>query len=165
MSAGTRGRQDGKWVPTFPNARYVFFKPDVDHFSRSTPIRRRVRRAGTFRESVAPILEYGKADLVSGRPVPAERFHRDRFRARPFARRLSSSSKAKANAPPSSATSGTTCCRSIIRTGISRKIRTQRRPRSAAARRSTIARRAGAGVSRSRRHAVCGSGGEGGRRI
>ena len=25
-------QKDGKWVPTFPNARYVFSKPDVDYF-------------------------------------------------------------------------------------------------------------------------------------
>jgi glyoxylase-like metal-dependent hydrolase (beta-lactamase superfamily II) len=24
-------QRDGKWVPTFPNARYVFSKPDVDY--------------------------------------------------------------------------------------------------------------------------------------
>src|SRR5262249_56948163 len=27
-------QKDGKWVPTFPNARYVFSKPDVDYFSK-----------------------------------------------------------------------------------------------------------------------------------
>ena len=39
----------------------------------------------------------------------------------------SSSSRAKASAPPSSATSGITCCRSTIRTGISRRTPTRRR--------------------------------------
>lgn len=54
--------EDGRWVPTFPNARYVFSQKeleawrDVGHenFSR-TP----------FEDSVLPIVEAGKAELVS----------------------------------------------------------------------------------------------------
>jgi glyoxylase-like metal-dependent hydrolase (beta-lactamase superfamily II) len=53
--------QDGRWVPTFPNARYVFSEKetaawrDVGHekFAR-TP----------FEDSVLPIIEAGRADLV-----------------------------------------------------------------------------------------------------
>ena len=59
--------RDGKWIPTFPNARYVFSKPDVDYFSAidSDP-KEGPAELGTFRECVVPILEHGKADLVSG---------------------------------------------------------------------------------------------------
>jgi glyoxylase-like metal-dependent hydrolase (beta-lactamase superfamily II) len=59
--------RDGKWVPTFPNARYVFNRPDIDYFSaidkdpESGPA-----EMGTFRECVIPILDAGKADIVSG---------------------------------------------------------------------------------------------------
>ena len=59
--------KDGKWVPTFPNARYVFSKPDVDYFHKAdldpktAPV-----EFGTFRECVLPIVEAGRADLVDG---------------------------------------------------------------------------------------------------
>jgi glyoxylase-like metal-dependent hydrolase (beta-lactamase superfamily II) len=60
-------QRDGKWVPTFPNARYVFSKPDVDYFSKvDADPKEGPAELGTFRECVIPILEYGKADLVSG---------------------------------------------------------------------------------------------------
>jgi len=59
--------RDGKWVPTFPNARYVFSRPDVDYFSKiDADPKEGPAELGTFRECVVPILEYGKADLVSG---------------------------------------------------------------------------------------------------
>jgi glyoxylase-like metal-dependent hydrolase (beta-lactamase superfamily II) len=60
-------QKDGKWVPTFPNARYVFSKPDVEYFSKvDADPKEGPAELGTFRECVVPILEYGKADLVSG---------------------------------------------------------------------------------------------------
>ena len=62
-------QKDGKWVPTFPNARYVFSKPDVDYFSKvDADPKEGPAELGTFRECVVPILEYGKADFVSGGP-------------------------------------------------------------------------------------------------
>ena len=61
--------RDGKWVPTFPNARYVFSKPDVDYFSKiDADPKEGPAELGTFRECVVPILEYGKADLVGCEP-------------------------------------------------------------------------------------------------
>jgi glyoxylase-like metal-dependent hydrolase (beta-lactamase superfamily II) len=48
--------RDGKWVPTFPNARYVFSKLDFDYFAK----------LDTFRECVIPVVEAGRADLVTG---------------------------------------------------------------------------------------------------
>ena len=58
-------QKGGKWVPTFPNARYVFSKPDVDYFSAiDADPKEGPAELGTFRECVVPILEYGKADLV-----------------------------------------------------------------------------------------------------
>jgi len=59
--------RDGKWVPTFPNARYVFSKPDVDYFQKlDVDPKTAPAEFGTFRECVLPILEAGRADLVSG---------------------------------------------------------------------------------------------------
>ena len=59
--------RDGRWVPTFPNARYVFSKPDFDYFQRldidpALP----PAESGTFRECVVPVVEAGRADLVTG---------------------------------------------------------------------------------------------------
>lgn len=51
---------DGQWVPTFPNARYLFARPEFEHW-KSTP-----DDSGDdiFGDSVAPIAEAGLADLV-----------------------------------------------------------------------------------------------------
>ena len=122
-------QKDGKWVPTFPNARYVFSKPDVDYFSKvDADPKEGPAELGTFRECVVPILEHGRADLVSGGSLPAQRIHRDRTRRRAIRPAMCSSrSRAKASGRPSSAMSGITCCRFIIPTGISRRIPTRRK--------------------------------------
>jgi glyoxylase-like metal-dependent hydrolase (beta-lactamase superfamily II) len=59
--------KDGKWVPTFPNARYVFSKPDFEYFQKADvdPATAPVE-FGTFRECVMPVVEAGRADLVAG---------------------------------------------------------------------------------------------------
>src|SRR4029077_13478609 len=59
--------KDGKWVPTFPNARYVFSKPDFEYFQRADvdPATAPVE-FGTFRECVMPVVDAGRADLVAG---------------------------------------------------------------------------------------------------
>jgi len=59
--------RDGRWVPTFPNARYVFSKPDFDYYLKAdadpqtAPV-----EFGTFRECVLPVVEAGRADFVTG---------------------------------------------------------------------------------------------------
>src|SRR5579872_5665455 len=53
--------ENGRWVPTFPKARYLFAKRDFDHFSAENskaPI-------APFEDSVMPIVEAKRADLVS----------------------------------------------------------------------------------------------------
>jgi glyoxylase-like metal-dependent hydrolase (beta-lactamase superfamily II) len=51
---------DGKWAPTFPNARYLIGRREWDHWSAS--------QEADFREpvedSVRPVIEAGLADLV-----------------------------------------------------------------------------------------------------
>ena len=55
---------DGHWVPTFPTARYVFARPEVEHWADE-------RVAGidpngdVFGDSVLPILDAHLADLVA----------------------------------------------------------------------------------------------------
>jgi glyoxylase-like metal-dependent hydrolase (beta-lactamase superfamily II) len=56
--------ENGRWVPTFPNAKYVFSKTDRDYFD---PTRgeggKQEKHALVFNDSVLPIIE-AKQDLV-----------------------------------------------------------------------------------------------------
>jgi len=58
MSWNTR-LVDGKWVPTFANARYVFGKTEYEHWRdhSQTP-----DKVAVFNDSVKPIVDAGKAD-------------------------------------------------------------------------------------------------------
>lgn len=56
------GRPDGKWVPTFPNARYLFPKGDYDYWLAENA--KAPAGDGCFDDSVAPIVEAGRAELV-----------------------------------------------------------------------------------------------------
>jgi glyoxylase-like metal-dependent hydrolase (beta-lactamase superfamily II) len=53
---------NGRWVPTFPNARYVFGDEEYRHWqamdARSPVL--------PFQDSVLPVVEAGRADLVGG---------------------------------------------------------------------------------------------------
>ncbi len=52
--------QDGRWVPTFPNARYLFGRAELAHWSAEHA---RIPNP-VLEDSVLPILEAGRADLV-----------------------------------------------------------------------------------------------------
>jgi glyoxylase-like metal-dependent hydrolase (beta-lactamase superfamily II) len=54
---------DGKWVPTFPKARYVFGRTEYEHWRdhSAEPDQRAV-----FEDSVKPIVDAQRADLVPG---------------------------------------------------------------------------------------------------
>jgi glyoxylase-like metal-dependent hydrolase (beta-lactamase superfamily II) len=52
---------DGRWVPTFPNARYVFAAPEFEYWQAMTY----ADGDDVFGDSVAPIVDAGRADLVS----------------------------------------------------------------------------------------------------
>ncbi|MFB9269015.1 MBL fold metallo-hydrolase [Bradyrhizobium erythrophlei] len=52
---------DGKWVPTFANARYVFGKTEYDYW-RDT--KEEADKVAVFTDSVQPIVDAGKAELV-----------------------------------------------------------------------------------------------------
>ncbi|SED32252.1 Glyoxylase, beta-lactamase superfamily II [Rhizobiales bacterium GAS188] len=52
--------ENGRWVPTFPKARYVFAEPEYAHWqaeNAKAPV-------GPFADSVLPVMEAGKAELV-----------------------------------------------------------------------------------------------------
>jgi glyoxylase-like metal-dependent hydrolase (beta-lactamase superfamily II) len=53
---------DGRWVPTFPKARYLFPKADLE----ALQARRSAADAQLFDDSVAPILDAGLADVTDG---------------------------------------------------------------------------------------------------
>ena len=52
----------GQWVPTFANARYVFGKPEYEYWRDHSV---EPDKAAVFSDSVKPIAEAGKADLVA----------------------------------------------------------------------------------------------------
>lgn len=53
--------EDGRWVPTFPNARYVFGRRDFDFFA--TEAAEGLHREA-YADSVLPVVESGQADIV-----------------------------------------------------------------------------------------------------
>ena len=55
---------DGRWVPTFPRARYVFSKAEHDHWSG--PAGEAGFNAGVYADSVLPVVESGQAMIVDG---------------------------------------------------------------------------------------------------
>jgi glyoxylase-like metal-dependent hydrolase (beta-lactamase superfamily II) len=55
---------EGRWVPTFPNARYVFSKEEYDHWRG--PAGREGFNAGVYEDSVLPVVESGQAEIVDG---------------------------------------------------------------------------------------------------
>ena len=62
--------RDGKWVPTFPNARYYFNRSEIEGFAASgmkNPVMR-----DAFADSVVPIMEAGQAELVDALAAGAQ---------------------------------------------------------------------------------------------
>ncbi|MBN7796901.1 MBL fold metallo-hydrolase [Parahaliea mediterranea] len=51
---------DGQWVPTFPNARYLYARREWDHWNNA----RDKGFAMTFAECVSPVMEAGLVDLI-----------------------------------------------------------------------------------------------------
>ncbi len=55
---------DGRWVPTFPRARYLIAREEWEHW-RVTELRERYTTDRYFEDSVFPVVENGQADFVS----------------------------------------------------------------------------------------------------
>jgi len=60
---------DGRWVPTFPNATYLFHRDEYDYWQRhemdgETGVA--MTRRESFEDSVLPVVEAGQASLVDG---------------------------------------------------------------------------------------------------
>lgn len=59
--------REGKWVPTFPRARYILQQAEVDRWGVNRASHPRIAyNDQVFERSVQPVLEAGLADLVSG---------------------------------------------------------------------------------------------------
>jgi len=58
---------NGRWVPTFPNAKYVFSKTDYDYFlAIDRDPQKGPAIGGALRDSVLPIVDAGLAQMVNG---------------------------------------------------------------------------------------------------
>ena len=58
---------NGRWVPTFPNAKYLFSRADVDALDpRRAPASEHDILLDPFMDSVLPVVEAGLAELVEG---------------------------------------------------------------------------------------------------
>ena len=91
---------NGKWVPTFENARYIFVKPEYEYWRDNAPT---PSHAAVFEDSVKPIMDANKAELVApdredlrradadldagSQPRPRQRPHQVGRRGRPSDRR------------------------------------------------------------------------------
>lgn len=57
---------DGRWVPTFPNARHVFSQAEEDYYgSAASHNDVNVPSLGVYEDSVAPIIESGQAERIA----------------------------------------------------------------------------------------------------
>jgi glyoxylase-like metal-dependent hydrolase (beta-lactamase superfamily II) len=52
---------DGRWVPTFPNARYLFVRDEWEHWNASGPM----IEGDVVGDSVRPVVDAGLVDLVA----------------------------------------------------------------------------------------------------
>ncbi|WP_316179619.1 MULTISPECIES: MBL fold metallo-hydrolase [unclassified Bradyrhizobium] len=57
---------DGRWVPTFANARYVFGRSEYEHWRDHSEA---ADETATFADSVQPIVAAGRAELVGSEAV------------------------------------------------------------------------------------------------
>ena len=53
--------ENGRWVPTFPNARYVFGEQEYANWSKANE----TAPVAPFQDSVLPVVEAGRADFVA----------------------------------------------------------------------------------------------------
>jgi glyoxylase-like metal-dependent hydrolase (beta-lactamase superfamily II) len=56
--------ENGRWVPTFPNARYLMSRVDFDHFGNVSPDSHEIMNVPSYNDSVLPVVEAGQVDFV-----------------------------------------------------------------------------------------------------
>ena len=57
---------DGRWVPTFPNARYLFARDEYEFWAEKAAKDPRKYDDGAFTDSVLPVVAAGRHELVAG---------------------------------------------------------------------------------------------------
>jgi len=71
--------EQGRWIPTFPNARYIFSRDEHAYFHNPTNHSERNRTSFKAQEdSVKPVVDAGLADMIAisgGEPIPGFIFH------------------------------------------------------------------------------------------
>ena len=67
--------ENGRWIPTFPNARYLFSRTEQQHWDPSVGDRRikSPGRAEMYDDSVLPVIESGQSLLLDGEYAIDER--------------------------------------------------------------------------------------------
>ena len=55
--------ENGRWVPTFPNARYVFGRSEFDYWAEQNA----KAQVPPFADSVLPVVEAKRAEIVRRR--------------------------------------------------------------------------------------------------
>ena len=64
-SGGNTVLKDGRWVPTFPNARYVFPRTEVDYYgSAASHNEVNVPSLGVYEDSILPVIKAGLVDFI-----------------------------------------------------------------------------------------------------
>lgn len=60
--------RDGRWVPTFPKAKYLFsrIENEIGDPRRNPAADADLQRGGAYRDSVLPVIESGQAVLIDG---------------------------------------------------------------------------------------------------
>src|ERR1700751_2754863 len=54
---------DGRWIPTFPNARYVFSRAEDEYFSG--PGGKDRTNYALYEDSVSPVIDAGQAEMIN----------------------------------------------------------------------------------------------------
>ena len=57
--------ENGRWVPTFPNARYLMAETEFNHWKAKHAREGDAMNHGSFVDSVLPVVTSGQADMVS----------------------------------------------------------------------------------------------------
>lgn len=56
--------ENGRWIPTFPNARYLAARRELDHWAAAEAAAPGVPNHGSWADSVAPLIEAGRMEAV-----------------------------------------------------------------------------------------------------
>ena len=62
--------ENGRWVPTFPNAKYLFAKREYAHWENEHKTQGKETNGGSFDDSVLPVVEAGKAVMIDSDHQP-----------------------------------------------------------------------------------------------